>query len=160
MSTVFQSVICAANPQDVTAVSELWRSAQIAVAQCAPALSAVFATGPRDDTSFFNIADSLAQQLSLRFGHALIVVFDDRTGTRVSSLFRDGTADAEFGEEDELWVPLDANGHAMSNGPRLTPAQLDPDQEYETATNAIQLGLAAIGHADAWPEFRRFMSAH
>jgi hypothetical protein len=159
MSTTFQAVICAANPQDVTAASERWRSAQISVAQCAPGLAAVFATGPRNDASFFNIADLLAQELSAAFGRALLVVFDDRTGTRASSLFRDGRADAEFGEEDELWVPLDANGHPISDGPRLTLAQLDPDREYETAANAIQLGFATMGHADAWPELRRFMSA-
>jgi hypothetical protein len=158
MSTVFQAVICAANPQDVTAASERWRSAQIAVAQCAPNLSAVFATGPRNDVSFFDIADLLARELSATFGRALIVVFDDRTGTRASSLFINGTAHAEFGEDDELWVPLDTNGYAIADGPRRTLAQLDPDQEYETVANAIQLGLAAMGHAAVWPELRRFIS--
>src|SRR5947209_3025159 len=48
--------------------------------------------------------DRLAASLSVEFGTALSVHYDNQGGVRNACLFRHGTAIREFGEADEVWV--------------------------------------------------------
>ena len=88
--------------------------------------------------------DAAATHLSKVCGNALVVLYDNRTGLRVSKLFREGELDCEFGELDETWVPLDENGDPDITQQPLSANELDEDEEYECIQNAISLGLAEL----------------
>ena len=52
-----------------------------------------------------------------------------------------------FGEDDELWVPLDENGQPDLSAAPLAVDDLLDDEEYATLKNAIDLGLEEFGVA-------------
>lgn len=92
--------------------------------------------------------DAAATHLSKTCGNALVVLYDNRVGLRVSKLFRKGELDCEFGELDEKWVPLDERGDPDISHHPLSVDELDPDDEYECTQDAISLGLAKLGVAN------------
>lgn len=92
--------------------------------------------------------DAAATHLSKTCGNALVVLYDNRVGLRVTKLFREGEFDCEFGELDEKWVPLDEQGEPRINHHTLSADELDPDDEYECTQDAISLGLAKLGVAN------------
>jgi hypothetical protein len=101
--------------------------------------------------------DELAKTLSHRAGRCLVVEYDSRTGTRSSKLFENGDHILDFGEEDEIYAPLDRHGQPKTDGLRLRLAELDPAEEYETIQNAIELGMAKLGVC-AWKELKTIIA--
>jgi len=89
--------------------------------------------------------DKAATHLSKTCGNALVVLYDNRVGRRVSKLYRDGELDREFGELDEKWVPLDENGDPQINHRKLSADELNDDDEYDCVQDAITLGLSRLG---------------
>ncbi len=89
--------------------------------------------------------DNAAIYLSKTCSQALVVLYDNRVGLRVSKLFREGELECEFGELDEKWLPLDEKGEPDVNQPILSADELNPDDEYECTQDAISLGLAKLG---------------
>jgi hypothetical protein len=92
--------------------------------------------------------NDVAAQLSCSLRVALAVFYDNRCGTEKAMLFSQGREGRAFGPEDELWVPLDEEGEPVLEGPRLKPAELQPDQEYDCVRSAIAAGLEALGVGD------------
>lgn len=102
--------------------------------------------------------DELAAEVSKSCGKALLARFDSRAGSRSSAVFENGQLGQTFGEDDELYVPLDDKGDPVRNASPVRLTMLDPDQEYETIQNAIQLGLRAFGR-DRWTQLFRLITA-
>jgi hypothetical protein len=97
--------------------------------------------------------DRLAASFSVTFGSALSVHYDDRGGVRAAGLFRGGAGVREFGEADEVWVPLDDDGDPRPDGPRYPGDRVPPDEECGCVRQAIDAGLEAAGFAD-WMTLR------
>jgi hypothetical protein len=93
--------------------------------------------------------DRLAASLSFEFGTSLSVHYDDRGGVKAACLFRHGTAMREFGEADEVWVPMDEDWKPLAEAPRYSGDNLPPDEECDCIRQAIDVGLEAAGF-DGW----------
>jgi hypothetical protein len=166
MSELFEGVLCLCTPTEfeeavrvaTAAAGPRARRPRTKVRAVAPRLSAVYAANPRPEGSFAKEMASLAAELSLPLGKALFVLYDNRVGVRLSAMFADGDLVAEYDAEDEIFVPLDENGEPQLLGPRLKPAELDPEQEYDTVMNAVQRGLKDLGEPGAWPLVRELIS--
>jgi hypothetical protein len=105
-------------------------------------------TGPASEEM-----EHIAEQVSEVTGSALLFRYDSRIGHRSSTLYERGKPVREFGLADERWVRLDEHGERILNGRTYSADELDPDPnaEYETLQNAIELGLDAFG-AGNWDE--------
>jgi hypothetical protein len=93
--------------------------------------------------------DRLAASLSVELGTALSVHYDNRSGVRNACLFRHGTAIREFGEADEVWVPMDEDWKPITGAPYYSGDNLPPDEECDCIRQAIDVGLEAAGF-DGW----------
>jgi len=98
----------------------------------------------RDVTEVTAFAATISHQMP-----ALFIIYDDRTSTRISARYDGGILVRTFGPEDERFVPLLPDGEP-GEGPVLTASQLDPEAEYETVVNAIELGLRDLGWEVNW----------
>jgi hypothetical protein len=112
-------------------------------------LAVSFRQDSRSQAAFSDQMESLAAQYSEQLGRALLVRFDSRIGHRSAELFEQGAHVRSFGEADELFVPLDDRGMPVTTAKALRADELDASMEYETSTNAIQLGLKSLNH-DGW----------
>lgn len=166
MSEVFEGILCAAQPDRLGAMvvdlspagAPRGRSPAYRTRELTPLLSAAFVTNPRAQGSFLEETAHTASVLSRALGKALLVAYDTRVSCRVAVL-AEGEVAAEFGEEDELFVPLREDGTPNNEGLRLRFEELDPTGEYETVVNAVQLGLQHFGHPEAWAALRELISA-
>ncbi len=86
--------------------------------------------------------------LSKTCGNALVVLYDNRVGLRVSSSFAKDNWIANLVKLDEKWVPLDERGDPDMNHHTLSADELDSDDEYACTQDAIFLGLAKLGVAN------------
>jgi hypothetical protein len=167
VSEIFEGILCAVEPRDLEAIvarlvsagSPNARRLRIRVRELGPQLSAAFVTNPRAQGSYLAQVADVASELSRLLGKALLVAYDTRVGVRLSALFSEGDAEAEYGEEDELFVPLREDGTPDAGGRRFHPEELDPSGEYETILNAVQMGLQQFGHPEAWAALRDLISA-
>jgi len=156
MSTVFHGILIARSVSSVNdAVGRMVQTSGLKVDSVTAELTAITLAEPRRGIRIEETA-ALATSLSHAFD-ALFVLWDDRVGTRVSALYQSGKLIREFGPEDELWVPLNDDGRAMTERPPLCASELDEDGEYETSVNAIALGLREIGAGTAWTALRAFI---
>jgi len=89
--------------------------------------------------------EAVAAHLSSPASAALAVFYNNQVGFREAILYRNGRQETAFGEEDELWVPLDEKGEPLVDAERLTVSELEEDEEYQTIQSAIEAGLAALG---------------
>jgi hypothetical protein len=121
-------------------------------------LAVSFRQDPRARAAFSDQMDGLAAEYSRHLGKALLVRFDSRIGHRSAELFERGRHVRSFGETDELYVPLDERGMPIGTAKALPADQLDPTVEYETSTNAIQLGLRSLA-ADGWDSLFAVMTS-
>jgi hypothetical protein len=102
--------------------------------------------------------EELANALSLDFEKAVAVHFDEMLQVRDATLYHRGEMIRCFGEEAELWAPMDANGDALPDALRC-PATAVPDgEEYAFVWDGIDAGLEAAGFrswlstsAGLWP---------
>lgn len=104
----------------------------------------VYRVAFRADRSDMVAMTSLTAALSVFTAAALAVFYDNRCGLRAAAAFRGGTLSAEFGEDDEWWVPLDEDGEPRRDVPPVPAADLDADEEYDCVRDAIEVGLAAL----------------
>jgi hypothetical protein len=86
----------------------------------------------------------MCRSLSIPFGRALLVRYS-RLGHRSSRLCIAGEETACFGKDDELFVPLDDRGYPITSATPKSRFEWEPNEEYETISNAIQLGLERLG---------------
>lgn len=141
MSEVFEGIVMPVAEGQTVALPAKW-FATAAVGQKA---AAVYRIDQRDVAAFEGEIDHLAAELSKSFGKALVVRYDSRVGHRSSVFFRDGAMVCSYGEDDELFVPLDVNGAPITIAPPIKRADFSEGEEYETMCNAIQLGLVTLG---------------
>ena len=104
----------------------------------------VYRVAGRSDRFDVEAMTSLASTLSESTSAALAVLYDSRCGLRAAVAFRGGAVSAEFGEDDEWWVPLDEDGKPRRDVPPVPAADLDADEEYDCVRDAIEVGLAAL----------------
>jgi hypothetical protein len=108
----------------------------------------VYRVAERSDRFDATAMMALACTLSKSTSAALAVFYDNGCGVRASVAFRGGALSAEFGADDEWWVPLDEDGNPSREVPWLPAAELDPDEEYDCVRDAIEVGLAALDVSD------------
>ena len=112
----------------------------------------LFAVYVKETGRLFNHAEDekIAITLSQRLGTALLVLYDNRCGSRFAALYARGIHVREFGESDELWVALDEEGEPLVSGRRFRWGDIkdDHDGEYDCIRNAIDAGLEALGILD------------
>lgn len=82
-----------------------------------------------------------------------VLAYDDRIGLRESIVVLEGRRVA-FGEQDELWVPIDEDGRPLKLAQPLLSTELEDEEEYATIKDAIQLGLDQFGISMTSQEFR------
>jgi hypothetical protein len=97
--------------------------------------------------------DQLASSLSVEFGTTLLVRYDDRGGVYAAWQFHSGTAIREFGEADEVWVPVDENWQPRAGAPHYSGDERPPDEECECIRPSIDVGLEAAGF-NGWASLR------
>jgi hypothetical protein len=94
----------------------------------------------------------LAAELSVPFHTTVAVHYDDRCALKIAVLFEGGNLVQEFGEQNEIWVPIDDHGDPVLNGLRYPGNRKPPNQECDCIYQAIDAGLDAAG-------FSRWLSA-
>jgi hypothetical protein len=94
--------------------------------------------------------EKIAVSLSTRFGKALLLLYDDSCNVRFAALYESGALVREFGERDEIWVPLDERGHPDTDRGRFRWDDIkeDSEGEYDCIWDAIDAGLEAFGVGD------------
>lgn len=94
--------------------------------------------------------EKIASSLSMRFGKALLLFYDNSCDVRFAGLYEDGALVKSFGEKDEIWVPLDEQGHPDADQGlfRWDDIQSDSRREYDCTYDAIDAGLEAFGVGD------------
>lgn len=112
----------------------------------------------RAAAAFSPRVDELASFLSRGGGRCLVVRYDSRIGHRSSTLYVDGSLKEAFDERSELFVRLDDVGEPILTEPPITRGGFLPGEEYETAVNAIQLGLSAFGDGE-WNSLYKLMTS-
>jgi hypothetical protein len=76
---------------------------------------------------------------------AAALFYDNSCGYRRAVVYEGGRVRRELGEDDELWVPLSANGEPMRQATPLRLDQLRDGEEYECVRSAIDLALGEVG---------------
>jgi hypothetical protein len=94
--------------------------------------------------------EKIAVSLSMRFGKALLLLYDNSCDVRFAALYESGALVKEFGEGDEIWVPLDEQGYADTDRGRFRWDDIkdDSEGEYDCIYDAIDVGLEAFGVGD------------
>jgi len=118
----------------------------------------IYRTETRENLHFSDVTDRLAIRIGEDVGVAVVVRYDSRIGHRSSVVYRVGQPAEHYGPDEELFVPLDDEGEPQTDVKPIPASKLDPDEEYETSVNAIELGLRAIG-ALPWETLRRFIAS-
>lgn len=93
--------------------------------------------------------EELAKSFSLEFGKAVAVHFDEMLQVRDATLYQRGELLRSFGDEDELWAPMDDNGDVLADAPRCPGSAVPEDEEYAFVWDGIDAGLDAAGFR-AW----------
>ena len=156
MSEVFEGILLASPFNEVQqAIRTLSPSLSLQV-ETLDDLSIVSRNDQVGRLQFSMEIEPVAADLSKIIGKALVVRYDSGIGHRTSELFINGNMEKAFGEDDEVWVLLGEDGEPLVDGERFKLEELDPDEEYETIENAIQLGLQSFGSGD-YKELRAFM---
>jgi hypothetical protein len=102
--------------------------------------------------------EDLAKELSVEFGKAVAVHFHDMLQVRETTLYQGGESIRSFGEQDELWAPMDDNGEELPDAPRCPGYAVPDGAEYTFVWDGIDAGLEAAGFrswlptsAGLWP---------
>jgi hypothetical protein len=89
--------------------------------------------------------EELAMALSLKFGKAVAVHMVDNVQIRESTLYEEGKLVRSFGEEDELWAPMDENGDELPGAPCCQSSAIPEGEDYAFVWDGIDAGLEAAG---------------
>ena len=159
MSEIFEGILCKTSVAQVEATLGSKESLlTLVAAQLSDELAVVYRSDPRREGQFSAEVEDMAAALSSSLGQALLVRYDSRVGHRSSKYYVEGELARECGDSDEVYVRLDEEGEPLVAGERFGIDQLDPDEEYETFKNAIQLGLDALG-AGKWSALLEFVAS-
>jgi hypothetical protein len=96
--------------------------------------------------------EDLGKALSQEFGKAVAVHFDEMLQVRDATLYQQGEFIRSFGEEDELWAPMDGNGDVLPDAPRCPGSAIPDDEEYAFVWDGIDASLAAAGFRSWLPD--------
>ncbi len=158
MSEVFEGFLASVAPGHLkNVVDETGVVVPLAFASLEEGTAVCYRVDPRDALVFSEAMDRIVSNVSKSIGRSLLVRYDSRTGHRSATLYDRGEVEGDFGPDDELFVPLDEEGDPVRAAVPLPRAALDPDEEYETHRNAIELGISALG-VGTWPALLAFMS--
>ncbi|MGH9459689.1 MAG: hypothetical protein ACRD1X_00600 [Vicinamibacteria bacterium] len=159
MSEIFEGILCRTSVDEVAVTLGSQESPlALGTAQLDEELAVVYRNDPRREGQFSVELEDIAATLSSSFGQALLVRYDSRIGHRSSKYYVEGEPVRELGHGDEVYVLLDEEGEPLLAGERFGIDQLDPDKEYETLKNAIEMGLDALG-AGEWSALLEFMAS-
>jgi hypothetical protein len=89
--------------------------------------------------------ERVAAVLSESLGKTLLVRWNTTVGYRTATLYVNGELALSFGQDDELWVPLDEEGELIRDQGIFHVKDLDPDTEYDRLKSAADLGFDALG---------------
>jgi hypothetical protein len=104
--------------------------------------------GYRDETGHLTATDEmerLADALSKEFDKAVAVHYDEMLQVYQSSLCQEGKWIRSFGEEDELWAPMDENGDEIADAPRCPGHAIPEGEDFAFVWDGIDAGLEAAG---------------
>jgi hypothetical protein len=87
--------------------------------------------------------ENLANELSLKFGIAVAVHYDDQVGVRTAMLSQDGEPMRHFGEAEEVWIPYGDNGELVTDGLRYPGDAIPDDIECDCIRNGIDAAFEA-----------------
>jgi hypothetical protein len=96
--------------------------------------------------------DDLADEISLDFGTAVAVHYDNMVGVRNATLSQEGEPIQYFGEADEIWAPIGSNGEPRTTGPRYPGNSAPRGIECARIRDAIDAALETAG-------FHRWLTA-
>ncbi|SRR6266496_5368397 len=154
MSQIFEGIVCRMLPEKVGSLSRQVFSKtklQLGLSELGDSVYAVYRNDDRTKSAFVPEMDRLGKELSLDIRDVLVARYDSRSGHVSSTLYKNGTVYKAFDEDDEIYVLLDEDGTPLVNGQQFQYADLDPNEEYDTLYNAIQLGLEEMRLAPVWP---------
>lgn len=104
----------------------------------------IYRVATRSDRFDMEALLTAAKHMAGQLDAALAVFYDNRVGVRTTALV-DERGIREFGEADELWVPLDEDGEPMRDAQRLRSHELEPEGEYDCITSTLDMGLEQLG---------------
>jgi hypothetical protein len=154
MSEIFEGIIYLASPTEAGAVFQKVVSQtalRLALTQLEGSVYALYRNDERTKAAFVPEMDRLGRGISFDIGEALVARYDSRSGYVSSELYNNGKLSKGFDEDDEVYVLLGEDGMPLVQGKQFRYADLDPDEEYDTLYNAIQLGLDEMALAQIWP---------
>src|SRR5262245_52157468 len=107
VSEVFVGIVVKSSAERVRSVATRFAGVPVEIVDVKPDAAVVSCRTPRNDRTFENRADEIAAEFSRELEAALVVRYDSRVGLRTSRLYRGGAVAAEFGECNEMYVPID-----------------------------------------------------
>ena len=157
MSEVFEGIVVSQRLSEIEADNLL--DASLVRDSIGDQASVFYRSDNRSDLEFSIEIEDIARSVAEQLGSAVVVRYDSRLGHRSSVVFRKDTSPQRYDPVDELFVPLDESGEPMAEVEPLRFEELEESAEYETSTNAIELGLRAID-GPTWHDLRSFIAAH
>lgn len=154
MSEIFEGVLVAAGIKELRYLNEQ----ALELSALSSGVSVVFRDDARSKLQFAEAIEDLARMLSAKYSRALVVRYDSRIGHRSSEVMDGGRCVASYGENDELFVPLDEDGEPLDDATPIRRENLLQGEEYETKVNAIQLGLNHV-EWNVWNELFDLMTS-
>jgi hypothetical protein len=153
MSEVFEGIVCKRSATDVKSALMSDNFAANLVIEPFTLHGCIVTKPPVAPTRTFSSMEPIALWLSRQFDSVLLVRYDSRVGVRYSALFQLGVETQRFDRETEMYVPLDDAGEPLLDANWRRFSELDPNAEYETVQNAIELGFEVFGYG-SWPELK------
>ncbi len=152
MSEIYEGIVCKAKKAEL----EEFLSAEQTVAFELKAVNSeiILILFEGRERRFYEGAALVAVEISRRFHKALLFQYDSRVGHRASTLFVDGKMNRSFDATDEKYLILDESGHPDANAEPVYYSEMLDGEEYETAKNAIDLGLERLAANLSWSFLR------
>src|SRR5271165_6730864 len=111
MSEVFEGIVSKVPVATVrSVVSALLTPFELTICDLPDGCSVLYRNDTRQSSRFSEEMDRLARTISESISTCLLVRYDSRIGHRSSSLYSSGRLIRNFGEADELFVPLGEDG--------------------------------------------------
>lgn len=149
MSVIFEGILI--NTVDLNQISTDLNGKNFGVKNLDSKTFLVFEENTRQFSDEF---ENIAVYFSKKFNKVLLIRFDSRISYRYSAVYEDGIKTYEYDENDELFVLIDEDGEPIIDGLRFQQSEFEPDEEYETIINAIQLGFEKVNiDKQEWDSF-------
>jgi hypothetical protein len=160
MSEVFEGIIVKAALQ---AVEEFFKGHPAAdlftISPLQSGLTVAYLRSPRVPSLTDIEMERLAMELSRKFLVALLVDYDSRASYRAATVYNNGVQREKFGENDEMFVPLNEKGEPILDSRPIKVGEFVQGEEYEATLNSIELGFSSFGDG-SWRGFKLFISRH